>query len=31
MAAKQKSLTREQIAIVHVAAHQLRMPDADYR
>lgn len=31
MAAKQKSLTREQIAIVHVAAHQLRMTDADYR
>ena len=31
MAAKEKPLTREQIAIVHVAAHQLRMTDADYR
>ena len=31
MAAKQKPLTREQIAIVHVAAHQLGMTDEDYR
>ncbi len=31
MTAKEKSLTREQIAIVHVAAHQLRMTDEDYR
>ena len=31
MAAKQKPLSREKIAIIHVAAHQLRMPDADYR
>lgn len=31
MAAKEKPLSREKIAIVHVAAHQLRMPDADYR
>lgn len=31
MAAKEKPLSREKIAIVHIAAHQLRMPDADYR
>ncbi len=31
MAAKAKPLAREQIAIVHVAAHQLRMTDEDYR
>lgn len=31
MSAKAKPLSREKIALVHVAAHQLRMPDADYR
>lgn len=31
MAAKEKPLSREKIAIVHVAAHQLHMTDADYR
>lgn len=31
MAAKSKPLAREQIAIVHVAAHQLHMTDEDYR
>lgn len=31
MAAKEKPLSREKIAIVHIAAHQLRMSDADYR
>ena len=31
MATKAKPLAREKIAIVHVAAHQLRMTDEDYR
>jgi phage gp16-like protein len=31
MIAKEKPLSREKIAIVHIAAHQLRMQDADYR
>jgi hypothetical protein len=31
MSAKEKPLSREKIAIVHVAAHQLGMNDADYR
>ena len=31
MTAKEKLLAREKIAIVHIAAHQLGMNDADYR
>lgn len=31
MAAKSKPLSREQIAVVHVAAHQLRMSNEEYR
>lgn len=31
MAAKAKPLTREQIAIIHVAVNQLNMPDDHYR
>lgn len=31
MAAKEKHLAREQIAIIHVAMHQLGMADEDYR
>lgn len=31
MATKAKPLTREQIAIVHVAAHRLRMSNEEYR
>jgi len=31
MSAKEKPLSREKIALVHIAAHQLHMNDADYR
>lgn len=31
MTAKQKPLSREKIALIHIAAHQLGMPDPDYR
>lgn len=31
MAAKEKALSREQIAIVHIAAHQLGLANDDYR
>lgn len=31
MASKQKTLRREQIALIHVAAHQLGMGEEDYR
>lgn len=31
MSAKEKPLSREKIAVIHIAAHQLRMTNEDYR